>query len=248
VTEDVTHDAFLGGRIHLWQPRRGYRAGVDPVLLAASVPARPGQSVLELGCGVGTAMLCLQTRVPGLMLTGVELMPQYADLARRNCAGTATIHTCDLRDLPHDLRQAQFDQVLMNPPYFDRKKGDSATDAGRDLGRAGGTDLADWLDVGIRRLAPKGHLTLIQHISRMPDVLAALAERIGSVVVKPIQPRLGQAPGLFILQARHSGRAPFVMATPLIMHEGTAHLADAESYTIRAREILRQGAALPLED
>jgi tRNA1(Val) A37 N6-methylase TrmN6 len=45
---DLTHDAFLGGRIHLWQPRAGYRAGIDPVLLAACVPARSGQNVLEL--------------------------------------------------------------------------------------------------------------------------------------------------------------------------------------------------------
>ena len=50
---DLTCDDFLGGRLSIWQPRDGYRAGVDPVLLAASVPARAGQSVLELGCGTG---------------------------------------------------------------------------------------------------------------------------------------------------------------------------------------------------
>jgi tRNA1Val (adenine37-N6)-methyltransferase len=48
-TIETTFDAFLGGRITLEQPTKGYRAGVDPVLLAASVPARAGQSVLELG-------------------------------------------------------------------------------------------------------------------------------------------------------------------------------------------------------
>ena len=37
---ELTYDAFLGGKLHLWQPRRGYRAGVDPVLLAASVEAK----------------------------------------------------------------------------------------------------------------------------------------------------------------------------------------------------------------
>ena len=43
VTEDVTCDAFLGGRLQILQPRHGYRAGVDPVLLAASIAARAGQ-------------------------------------------------------------------------------------------------------------------------------------------------------------------------------------------------------------
>ena len=66
----------------------GYRAGVDPVLLAASVPARAGQSVLDLGCGAGVAALCLAARVPGL-LAGLEVQPAYAALARRNARRTA---------------------------------------------------------------------------------------------------------------------------------------------------------------
>ncbi|MCO4829001.1 MAG: methyltransferase, partial [Lentibacter algarum] len=62
-TPDLTHDAFLGGRLKLWQPKQGYRAGVDPVLLAASIAAKAGESVLDLGCGAGAAALCLGRRV-----------------------------------------------------------------------------------------------------------------------------------------------------------------------------------------
>ena len=83
----LTEDAFLGGRLRLLQPAKGYRAGVDPVLLAASVPAKAGQRVLELGCGVGAALLCLGRRVPGLSLTGVEIQPLYAYCARCNALG-----------------------------------------------------------------------------------------------------------------------------------------------------------------
>ena len=52
----ITENGYLDGRVRIRQPARGYRAGVDPVLLAASVPARDGQRVLELGCGVGAAL------------------------------------------------------------------------------------------------------------------------------------------------------------------------------------------------
>ena len=82
----TTRDAFLGGKLRLRQPRRGYRAGIDPVLLAASVPARPGQSVLDLGCGAGAAALCLAARVGGLRLAGLERQADYAELARANAA------------------------------------------------------------------------------------------------------------------------------------------------------------------
>ena len=100
---DLSHDAFLGGRLHLWQPKAGYRAGVDPVLLAASVPAKAGQSVLDLGCGVGTAALCLGARVPGLGLVGVERQADYAALAARN--GLETF-CADLTDMPDALKAA----------------------------------------------------------------------------------------------------------------------------------------------
>jgi tRNA1Val (adenine37-N6)-methyltransferase len=72
---ELTRDGFLGGRLALLQPRDGYRAGTDPVLLAAFVPAREGESVLDLGCGAGTAALCLAARVPVLELHGLELQP-----------------------------------------------------------------------------------------------------------------------------------------------------------------------------
>lgn len=249
VAEDVTQDAFLGGRLQILQPRHGYRAGVDPVLLAASIAARAGQSVLELGCGVGTAALCLGRRVPGLALTGVEVQADYADLARRNAAANdlpVQVITADLRVLPADLRQRRFDHVIMNPPYFDRDTGTAASDPGRDTALGGDTPLAEWLDIGARRLAPKGYLTLIQRIERLPEVLSALQGRLGSVVVLPIAGRTARAPGLFILRARQEGRAPFCLLPALETHIGTAHDGDKDSYTPLVGAILRNGADLPM--
>jgi len=77
----LTRDAFLGGKVMVRQPAQGYRAGVDAVFLAAACPALPGEQVLDLGCGVGTAALCLSARVPDLTVTGVERQP----LSPRDC-------------------------------------------------------------------------------------------------------------------------------------------------------------------
>ncbi len=249
MTETLTHDAFLGGKLHVWQPRKGYRAGVDPVLLAAATPAKAGDTVLELGCGVGTASLCLSARVDGVSITGVELQSDYADLARRNAAENGadmSVVTADLAALPNDLRQRQFSFVIMNPPYFDRQSGTAATDAGRDRALGGDTPLTLWLDVGIRRIAAKGHLVLIQRMERLPEVLDGIEGRLGSVAICPIAGRQGKAPELFLLKARQDGRAPFRMTAPLIMHDGPAHDGDRESYTRDISDVLRNGAALPI--
>src|SRR5690348_10207584 len=77
----VSDDALLGGRVKLLQPVEGYRVAIDPVLLAAAVPAGAGDSVLDLGCGVGAAALCLAARVPGCRVTGVEVQRELVWLA-----------------------------------------------------------------------------------------------------------------------------------------------------------------------
>ncbi|MEX0286975.1 MAG: tRNA1(Val) (adenine(37)-N6)-methyltransferase [Paracoccaceae bacterium] len=246
--DDLTHDAFLGGRLHLWQPRTGYRAGIDPVLLAAAVPARAGQTALDLGCGAGAAALCLAARVPGVQIAGVERQADYADLARRNAEDggfDCTIVQADLTELPADLRQRQFDHVFANPPYFDPAQSRPAQDAGREAGRAGDTPLATWVQTAARRLAPSGMLHMIQRAARLPELLAACENRLGSMELLPLAPRQNRAAHLVILRARKGGRAPFTLHAPCLLHIGEKHERDADSYTPEISAVLRNGAALP---
>lgn len=243
--EDLTHDAFLCGKLHLWQPRRGYRAATDPVLLAAACPAQPGQSVLDMGCGVGAAALCLGTRVPDLRLYGLELQSDYAALARRNAAenGIALQVECgDLADMPQALRIG-FDHIIANPPYYPRG-GTPSPNAGRDTALRAEIPLSQWVKAATPRLAPGGWLTLICGADGLPDVLAAMGSKLGSAAVLPLTPREGRPALRIILRARKTGRAAFRLLAPFVIHRGPAHDGDRESYTSRANEILRMGGDL----
>jgi tRNA1Val (adenine37-N6)-methyltransferase len=247
--DDLTSDAFLGGRLTVRQPRAGYRAGVDPVLLAAAVPARAGESVLELGCGAGVAALCLGRRVPGVRLTGLEIQPDYAALARENAEANGIpleVVEGDLARMPADLRARSFDQVIANPPYYRREAGTQAADGGRETALGEATPLASWVDAGLRRLRPGGRFTLIQRADRLPDLLAAFAGRRASLAVLPLAPREGREATLLILAARKDGRAPFRLLPPVVLHEGRVHLRDGDDYAPAVRAVLRDGAALPV--
>lgn len=242
-----TLDGFLGGRISLWQPHHGYRAATDPVLLAAAVPARPGQSALELGCGVGTASLCLLSRLPGLSVTGIERQADYADLARRNAADNhldLTVLTADLASLPAELRGHEFDHVLANPPYFRPDGGTPARNPGREGALREDTPLTLWIDAGLRRLRPGGWLTMIHLAERLGEILALLPPRAGSVSILPVAPRPGRAANRVLVRARKGGKAPLRLLAPLILHDGVAHLSDGDDYTATARAVLRHCAAL----
>ncbi|MFV2035235.1 MAG: tRNA1(Val) (adenine(37)-N6)-methyltransferase, partial [Halocynthiibacter sp.] len=230
---ELSQDDFLGGALKILQPRAGFRAGVDPVLLASCIPAKPGQSVLELGCGVGVASLCLGHRVAQLSISGVEIQPDYAELAMRNAALNGqqfAVHKGDLRALPETLRTGQFDHVIANPPYFSRQSGTASPNAGRDLALAGDTPLADWVLVAARRLLPRGYFSVILDIRRLPELLSVVVQHFGSIEVQPIGARFGRAPHLLLLRARKGGRAEFVMHSPIVMHDGAHHDRDGESY------------------
>jgi tRNA1Val (adenine37-N6)-methyltransferase len=243
---ELSDDGFLGGRLRLFQPRSGYRAATDAVLLAAACPARPGDRVLELGCGAGVVSICLGHRVPGLALHGLEKQSAYADLARRNAARNAIaldVTEGDLSLMPAALRHP-FDHVLANPPFFARASGTPATDDGREVAQREDTPLAIWIDAATRRLAPGGWLTLVHEAARLSDLLTAIDHRLGSLSLLPLAPRQGRPATRVILRARKGGRAAFRLLAPFILHDGASHDRDRDSFTPFAQAILRQGAAL----
>lgn len=246
----VRMDRFLDGRLRIAQPLGGYFSGADAVMLAAACPALPGQSVLELGCGVGVALLCLGRRVPELQLAGLELQADYAEIAKANAAANqldAQIFCGDLAAMPPDLRQLSFDHVIANPPYF--LGGTLAPDAGRGVARHEATALDLWIAVGLKRLRPKGHLTLIQRADRLAEVLAALhGGGAGAITVLPISARSGREAGRIIVTARKGANGPLRLLAPFVMHGNSKHIQDAEDLTAEARAVLRDGMGLAMRD
>jgi len=249
--DETREDRLLGGRVRLIQPLRGYRAATDPVFLAAAVPATAGEAVLDLGCGVGAAALCLAARVPGVVLHGLDIQPAYlalaAENARLNGVGIA-LHHGDVAEMPRALRQTAFDHVMLNPPYHAETAVGSPV-SGRDQAHREGTaSLADWIAAALARLRPKGWLTVIHRAERVPELLALLDGRAGAIELLPLVPRAGRDAGRVVLRARKGARTPFRLRSPLVIHSGAVHLRDEEDFAPEAAAILRGGAALEFKE
>lgn len=241
--DQLTQDDFLGGLIRIWQPKVGYRAATDPVFLAAAVSAKSGQKVLEIGCGAGTALSCLCQRVSGLEAFGLEIQANYADLARRNAADNRlkySVFTGNLLDMPDPIRTSAFDHVFTNPPFYDASASSAPKDTGRDVAhRIGDASLEDWIAVGLRRLKPKGYFTIIHRAERLADILGALQGKAGDIRILPLCSREGRSAGRVIVRARKGAAGPLELLAPLILHEGTAHSKDEDSFRSDVRKILR---------
>ena len=241
----VTQDALLNGRVRLRQAAEGYRAAVDPVLLAAAVPVREKpQRVLDLGCGPGAALLCYLTRADADHGFGLEADPVAAGLCRENIeanrlANRAGVVEGDLRDLGSLVETGGFDQVFANPPYLDPRAADRPPHAGRDRAHVeGGAALTDWLDAMLLALRPKGGLTMIHRADRLPEIIAGLQGRAGDLTVVPLWPRAGVAAKRVIVKARKGVRGGAILHPGLVLH------GAGQAYTAAADAILRDGAAL----
>ena len=244
----LSQDAFLGGKLQIWQPREGYRAGTDPVFLAASVRALAGQSVLEMGCGVGVASLCLGRRVAGLSLTGIELQSEYSALAQRNSRENQVpmeVIEADLDSLPLELRQRSFDHVIANPPYFETKRLTPPKDSGKEISHiAQPGSIANWVETGVKRLSPKGVISIVHLTESLTDVLGILSEKCGEIEIFPIVSRGNRPASRVITTARKGSRTPLVLHPPKVVHKESAHTSDAEDYSDWATGVLRYGEAL----
>lgn len=237
---DLTQDRLLGGRLVLSQPRAGFRSASDAALLAAAVPAKPGERALDWGSGAGAAGLCLGIRVGGLDLHGLEANPEMAALSTANAAANGLswrVHEGRAEAPPASLKALEFDHVLTNPPYF--PSGFHASpEALRDQANRESAPLGLWLRGALKRLRPGGTLTVIQRAERLPEILAALEGAAGSAALLPLAPKAGAAAKLILLRAVKGGRAPMRIAFPLILHEADGRFSAA------AEAVLREGAAL----
>ena len=124
VARDTTEDGFLGGRLRLTQPRKGYRAGMDAALLAAACDVGPGQRTIEAGCGAGAALLSAAMRRPGSRFVGLERDPGALALCLANIAANGLGERVaalqgDVARKVSALGLEPFDAALANPPFFD---------------------------------------------------------------------------------------------------------------------------------
>lgn len=250
--EDTTDDGFLDGRLKILQPAKGYRAGLDAVLLAAAVPARAGERVLEAGAGVGVASLCLASRVSGLEVAGIEVQPGLARLAGENITRNAlgdrvSIVEGDIGQPVRDLVAMGFEpnawhHVFANPPFHDPASNPASPNESKAQAHLTlGSDLDDWVRFACVMARPKGTVTFIHRADALAGLLGAMTGHLGGIEVFPLWPATGKPASRVILRGQRDSKAPLVLRPGLVLHGRDGR------FTERAEALLRRGEALLLD-
>jgi tRNA1(Val) A37 N6-methylase TrmN6 len=254
----VSQDAFLGGALQICQPKSGYRAGLDAVLLAAAAPVAAGARahVLDAGSGVGVVGLCVAWRVRDAQVTLVEVEPDLAALARDNvlrnsvgdrvrvveadiALGGTAFNTPEAASA--GLLAGSFAHVLANPPYHEAGRGTSPASrlkaAAHLMPRRG---LAAWIRFLASAAAGDASATIIYPAERLAELLALMQGRFGALKVLPIFARETGAATRVIVQGRKGSRAPLQILRGLVLHD------DGNALRPDVQQIVRHGAALAL--
>ncbi|MFT8932242.1 MAG: methyltransferase [Acetobacter syzygii] len=238
----TSHGTLLRGRIAYSQFQQGYRTGLEPILMAAAVPARHGQHVLEVGCGAGAGLLCLMHRVPDLFGTGIEKDSATAELAQCNLlANKKDQATVLAASFPEGVPEAmRFDHCMTNPPWH-ATTGTASPEPRRDLARRMGMHtLPLWIKGAANILRHKGSLTLALPTALTDRAIAELVTNgFGGITLYPFWPKVNREARILLVQARLGVKSPARVLSGLVLHE-----ADG-AFTPQARDVLENGTALP---
>jgi len=223
---DVTVDALLRGRVTLVQPRRGFRASLDPILLSGFL-SPPFGHFLDIGCGTGAVAFLLLARDARSSGVGVELQARLhtclAEGARRNGWGERlALHLGDVVAWSKGQPSAAFDLVATNPP-FRRGSPRSPHPERAQAHHEVSLELQDWIAVAARLVKPTGRVAAIFDAARS-DELADALDKGGLTLVRRrlVCPHEGAAPSRVLIEATPAvGSAREVEEAPLIVHVGS---------------------------
>jgi len=238
----TTIDGLLNNRVQVEQPSKGFRIAVDTVFLAAAVPAKGGEDILDLGCGVGGAMLCVSCRVPGIKGLGLEIQDDLVNLCKKNIlrnsfAASLEVRRGDAAALPDDLKE-RFDHAFMNPPYHESASHDVSVNRVKGLSNTEVEGLEAWLSSAALALKPLGMLTLIHKAERLQSIRELLRKNFGYIGVLPLLSKKGGVPKRVIVGARKGAAFSVKESEPFLLHQSTG------AFTAEAEAVLRRGEAL----
>lgn len=213
--------------------------GMDAVLLSGFVRVRQGDACLDLGTGTGILPLLLSAKTGAAHLTGLEIQPESADMARRSVALNGLserimIREGDLREASLLFGKASFDVVTCNPPYM--AGGHGLTNPGDARAIARHEVLCTFEDVARESalvLKDGGHFFLVHRPFRLTELLLTLVQhRLEPKRMRLVYPYADKEPNMVLLECVKGAKRMLTVEKPLIVFDAPGQYAKetAELY------------------
>jgi len=241
---DLTRNNILDGEVALYQPKQGFRIGMDSILLASSV--NKYTKCIEFGTGSGIILVYLSKKFPDSKILGVEKNIDLVNLAKKNLKEnkiteiSAEVIQNDLDD-DSFLKQNnnEYDRVIMNPPYFSPNKVLISKNSYKISSRYE-YDISKWFLAAYKKLKHRGYLNFIFRTENLDLILSILYPKWGEIKIYPLWPKKNIKSKLMIIQAKKNVKAGLQILPGLVLHNNDG------SYTKACNNILNYKSFIEL--
>lgn len=222
-----SNDTLFDGRLICRQGCEGYRFSVDAVLAAHFPKLKPGQRVLDLGCGCGVIGLIFAHRHAQITIGALELQPELAALAADNVrlngfADRFQVACGDVRAVADYFAPESADCVVCNPPYGKPGSGrinlhDQAAQARHELNGS----IDDFIRASAFCVKNRGMVAAVYPARRCNALLAALhAHKLTPKRLQPVYSYPGaENARLVLVEAVKNGGEQFEILAPFYIYE-----------------------------
>ena len=216
LSNNVTIDKILKGKISIIQLKKGFRYGFDTVFLAAFVNGylkkvkKKKFSLVDVGSGVGTISLIIAYMNEEINITAIENNDSYIEIAnenivRNNFQEKINLMKEDIFDFDNNLIN-RFDIVVTNPPFYDQHQKKSENELDNYAKRI--MNYESWIENSVKLLKDKGMIFLIIPTALLEKSLKSLSTKTGSFKIFPIWPNQKKSSKRLILIAKKGGASP----------------------------------------
>ncbi|NLU51986.1 MAG: tRNA1(Val) (adenine(37)-N6)-methyltransferase [Clostridiaceae bacterium] len=223
--DETLEDLQIKG-LYILQKKDKFRFGMDAVLLANFVSILKPKRVLDLGTGTGIIPILLAAKTNAKWITGIEIQPDIADMAKRSVEGNGLndrieIIEGDLKAAKDLLGAATYDVVVTNPPYSKVGTGFVNPTESKAISRHEiYCTLDDVLDCARSMLKPNGEFYMVHRPERLTDVITGMRwVKIEPKILRMVVAKEGQAPGLFLIKGLKNGNAGLKIMPNLVIYD-----------------------------
>ena len=241
---DLTKNKILNGTVTLYQPKRGFRIGIDSVLLASSV--NKYTKCIEFGTGSGIILVYLSKKFPDSKILGIEKNIDLVNLAKKNLKeNNITQNSAEVfqNDLDNNFFLKKYnngyDRVIMNPPYFSPDKVLLSKNSAKVSSRYE-YDISKWFLAAYKKLKPRGYLNFVFRSESLDLILSILYPKWGEIKIYPLWPKKNIKSKLMIVQAKKDVKAGVQILPGLVLHNNDG------SYTKACNNILNYKSFIEL--
>jgi len=225
-TEELLEETpFFNGKLKIFQPKRGFRFGLDSILLANFVNLKLKESILEACAGTGIITFTALLKFPKVKIFLLEIEDLYLRALRlgikeNHLEERANLIKGDIMRPP--FRPESLDVVFANPPYFEKGRGRESPDALKNLARRGKDfELKGFLKAVSLILKKGGRLYLIFSALRLSELFRALQDAsLEPKVLRMVHSYPGAEAKLCLVKAVKGASPEIRVLPPLFIYQG----------------------------